>query len=64
LHRFGYWHLLNNVATVCTVITTILAIIADPAASILAAPAVPALIKYTDEIKIMEIYSNKLLKIS
>jgi hypothetical protein len=63
-HRFSYHHLLNNVATVCTVIPAILVVIADAAAGILAAPAVPALITYTNEIKIIDIYSNKLLEIS
>jgi len=63
-HRFGYQNLLHNVATVCIVTPEIPAIIVDATVGILAATAIPALISYTNEIKITEIYSNNLLEIS
>ncbi len=48
----------------CTVTPTIPAIIADASGGILAVPEVPASITYMNEIKIMEVYSDKLLEIS
>ncbi len=62
--QFGYQHLLQSVATVRTVTPAIPPVIADVAAGILAAPGVPILITYTNEIKIMEVYSDKLLEIA
>jgi hypothetical protein len=64
LQRFGYQHLLQSVGTVCTVTPATLPVVADMAAGILAAPVVPILITYTNEIKIMEVYSDKLLEIA
>jgi hypothetical protein len=64
LQRFGYQHLLQSVATVCTVTPAIPPVVADVAAGILAAPGVPILITYMNEIKIMEVYLDKLLKIA
>ncbi len=64
LQRFGYQHLLQSVVTVRTVTPAILPVIAGMAAGILAAPRVPILITYTHEIKIMEVYLDKLLKIA
>jgi hypothetical protein len=59
LQRFGYHYLSNNVTTICIVTPTIPAIVADATAGILAAHEVPALITYMDEIKIIEVYSDK-----
>ena len=64
LQRFAYQHLVNDVSTVHTVIPAIPVIALNAAAGILAAPAVPASIKSANEIKIMEVYSDKILKIS
>jgi hypothetical protein len=64
LQGFGYQHLLQSVATVCMVTPAIPPVIADVAAGILAAPGVPILIIYTNEIKIMEVYLDKLLEIA
>ncbi len=64
LQRFGYQHLLQSVGTVRTVTPAIPPIIADVAAGILAAPGVPILITYMNKIKIMEVYSDKLLEIA
>jgi hypothetical protein len=55
---------LQSVATVCTVTPAIPPVVVDVAAGILAAPGVPILITYMNEIKIMEVYSDKLLKIA
>jgi hypothetical protein len=63
-HRFGYQNLLHNVGTVCTVTPVIPAIIVDATAGTLAASAIPASISCINEIKIMEIYSDKPLEIS
>jgi hypothetical protein len=62
--QFGYQQLLQSVATVRTVTPEIPPVIADMAAGILAAPGVPILITYTNEIKIMEVYLGKLLEIT
>ncbi len=64
LQRFGYQYLLNNVSTVATITPAIQAVIMDPTAGILAAPAVPASTTFSNPIKIMDVYSNKLLDIS
>jgi hypothetical protein len=64
LQRFGYQHLLQSVSTVRTVTPAILPVVAGMAAGILAAPGVSILITYTNEIKIMEVYLDKLLKIA
>jgi hypothetical protein len=65
LQRFGYQYLLKDVSTVTTIIPAIPAVIADPTASILAAPAVPASLTFSNPIKIMDVYSeDKLLDIS
>jgi len=59
-----YQHLLQNVVTVCMVTPAIPAVLADVAAGILAVPEVPMSITYTNEIKMLEVYSDKLLEIS
>jgi hypothetical protein len=64
LQRFGYQYLLNDISTVATIIPATPAVIADPTASILAAPAVPASTAFSNPIKIMDVYSDKLLDIS
>jgi hypothetical protein len=64
LQRFGYQHLLQSVATVRMVTPAIPPVIADVAAVILAAPGVPISITYTNEIKIMKVYLDKLLEIA
>ncbi len=61
---FGYQYLLNKVATACTVTSTIAAVVADETAGIFAAPEVPASITNTNEIKIITVYSDKLLETS
>ncbi len=62
--RFGYQSLFNNVSIVATITPAIPAVIADPIANILAAPAVPSSMMFSNPIKIMDVYSNKLLDIS
>jgi hypothetical protein len=62
--RFGYQYLLNDVSTVTTITPAIPAVIADPTAGILTAPAVPASTTFSNPIKIIDVYSNKLLDIS
>ena len=64
VQQFGYQHFLQNVVTVCTVTPAIPHVVANVAAGIIAAPGVPILVTYTNEIKIMEVYSDKLLEIS
>jgi hypothetical protein len=61
--RFAYQHQLSNVKTDHTIIPAIPAIIADATLGIMAAPAVPASFMYTNEINILEVYSDKLIKI-
>jgi hypothetical protein len=62
--RFGYQGLLNLVATRCMVIPAVLEIIADPTAVLptVGVPAIPEEIIYSSEIKLLEVYSDKLLK--
>ena len=62
--RFDYQYLLNNILTVATITPAIPAVILDPTASILATPAVPASMTFSIPIKIMDVYSDKLLDIS
>jgi hypothetical protein len=64
--RFGYQGLLNSVATRCTVIPAVPEIIVDPAAvpPIIGVPAIPEDIIYYNKIKLLEVYSNKLLEIT
>ena len=50
--------------TVCSITPAIPPVVANVAAGILAAPGVPILITYTNEIKIMEVYLDKLLEIA
>jgi hypothetical protein len=64
LQQFGHQHLLQSVATVHTLTQAIPPVIADASAGIIAAPGIPILITYTNEINIMEVYSDKLLEIS
>ena len=53
-----------NVPTVRTVIPAIPPVIADVALGIVAVPGVPEVTTYTNGINMLEIYSDKLLKIS
>ncbi len=64
--RFGYQGLLNSVATRCTVIPAVPGIVADPAAvpPIIGVPDIPEDIIYYNEIKLLEVYSDKLLEIT
>jgi hypothetical protein len=64
--RFGYQGLLNLVATRCTVIPAVSEIIANLAAvpPIIGVPAIPEDIIYSNEIKLLEVYSDKLLEIT
>jgi hypothetical protein len=64
--RFGYRGLLNLVAIRRTVIPAVPEIIADPAAvlPIIGVPAIPEEIIYSNEIKLLEVYSDKLLEIT
>ncbi len=64
--RFGYQSLLNSVATRCIVIPAVPEIIADPTAVplIIGVPAIPEEIIYSSEIKLLEVYLDKLLKIT
>jgi hypothetical protein len=64
--RFGYQGLLNLVATRCTVIPAVPEIIADAAAvlPIISVPAIPEEIIYSNEIKLLKVYSDKLLEIT
>ncbi len=64
--RFGYQGLLNSVATRCTVIPAVPEIIADPTAvpPIIGVPAIPEEIIYSSEIKLLDVYSDKLLEIT
>ena len=55
---------MQNVVTLCTDTSAIPPILANPAAGILAAPEVPMSITYTNEIKILEVYSDKPLEIA
>jgi len=55
---------LQNVPTVCTVIPEIPPDIEDLVLGIAAAPGVPEVITYTNEINMLEIYLDKLLEIS
>jgi len=64
LQQYGYQYLLQNVPTDCTVIPAIPPVIEDLALGIAAAPGVPEAITYTNKINMLEIYSDKLLKIS
>ena len=59
-----YQHHLQNVVTDCTVTPAIPTVLADVAAGILAVPEVPMSITYTNEIKMLEVYSDKLLEIA
>jgi hypothetical protein len=64
--RFGYQHLLNNVPTRQLVTPAVPAIAADPAAlpPVLAAAAIPASVAYLNPIKVLDVYSDKLLDIA
>jgi hypothetical protein len=64
--RFGYQGLLNSVATRRTVIPADPEIIANPTAvpPIIDVPVIPEEIIYSSEIKLLEVYSDKLLEIT
>ncbi len=64
--RFGFQGLLNLVATRCTVIPAVPEIIADPTVvpPIIGVPVIPEEIIYSNEIKLLEVYSDMLLEIT
>ncbi len=64
--RFGYQHLLNNVPTTRVVTPAVPAVMANPAAvpPVLAAAAIPASVTYSNPIKVLDVYSDKLLDIA
>jgi hypothetical protein len=62
--RFGYQYLVQNVPTVCMFTPAIPPVIADAALGIVAVPEVPEATTYTNEINMLEVYSDKLLEIS
>jgi hypothetical protein len=64
LQRYGYQYHVQNVPTVRTVIPAIPPVIEDLALGIAAAPGVPEAITYTNEINMLEVYSDKFLQIS
>ncbi len=63
--RFGYQHLLNNIVTNCVVTPAIQAVQADPNTNppVQAVVGVPRSITYLNPIKVLEVYSDKLLNI-
>ena len=64
--KFGYQHLLNNVPTKRVVTPAVPAVVADPTAvpPILAAAGIPASVTFTNPIKVLDLYSDKLLDIA
>ncbi len=64
--QFGYTYLLNNVVTIQDANWAVLAIALKPPAvsTMLTAAAIPELITYTNEIKILDFCSNQTLEIS
>ena len=64
--RFGYQHLLNNVPTTRVVTPAVPAIIANPTAvpPVLAVAEIPESVSYSNQIKILDVYSDKLLDIA
>jgi hypothetical protein len=64
--RFGYQHLLNNVVTTHVVTPAIQAVQANPNANppVQAVVGVPQSIAYFNPIKVLEVYSDKLLDIA
>jgi hypothetical protein len=61
--RFGYHHLLTNVVTTCIVTTEIPAVQAKPNAvpPVLAVAGVPQSVTYSNPVKDLEVYLDKLL---
>jgi hypothetical protein len=64
--RFGYHHLLNNVPTTWVVTPAVPAIIANPTAvpPVLAAAAIPESVSFLNQIKVLDVYLDKLLNIA
>jgi hypothetical protein len=64
--RFSYLHLLNNVPTKRIVTPAVPAVIADASAvpPILAVEAIPASVVLSNPIKVLDLYSDKLLEIA
>ncbi len=64
--RFSYQHLLNNVPTTHVVTPAVPAVVADLTAfpPVLAATAIPASIAYSNPIKVLDVYLDKLLNIA
>ena len=56
LQRYGYQYHVQNVPTVRTVIPAIPPVIEDLALGIAAAPEIPEVIAYTNEINMLEVY--------
>ena len=64
--RFGYQHLLNNVPTTRVITPAVPAIAADPSAvpPVLAVAAIPASVSFLNHIKVLDVYSDKLLDVA
>ncbi len=64
--QFGYQHLLNNVPTSPVVTPAVPAIVVDSTSvpPVLAAAAIPASVAYLTPIKVLDVYSDKLLDIA
>ena len=64
--RFGFQHLLNNVPTTRVVTPAVPAVIANPTAvpPVLAAAAIPESVSFLNQIKVLDVYSDKLLDIA
>ena len=62
--RYGFQYQLQNVLTVRTVTPAIPAVIEDVTLGVVDVPEVPETTIYTNEINMLEVYSDKLLEIS
>jgi len=64
--RFCYQYLLNNVPTTQVATPAVPAIVADPTAvpPILAVAAIPESVSFLNQIKVLDVYSDKLLEIA
>ena len=62
--RFGFQHLLNNVPTTRIVTPAVPAIIADLTTGVLAVAEIPESISFSNQIKVLDVYSDKLLDIA
>ena len=62
--RFGYQHLLNNVPTTRVITPAVPAIIAVPTTGVLAVAEILESVSFLNQIKVLDVYSDKLLNIS